>query len=178
MNLYIDSLPNKDLGIINFGSTENGLRILSTGRYSGLAAVLEHGVNHGLPRIENSPKTKVVKKQLIEYFQGKRKIFDLELDLDYMPPFKFKALQAAFRIPHGQVITYGDLAEMAGSPKAARAAGQAMATNPIPLIIPCHRVVGSNGRLTGFGLLGGVEIKKRLLQMEGVAFKGDRVVLN
>ena len=178
MKLYIDSLINKDLGIIHFGATENGLRILSTGRYSGLAAVLEHGVNYGLPRIENSRKTIEIKSQLKEYLQGKRKGFDLQLDLDYLPPFKFKALQAAYRIPHGRVITYGELAEMAGSPKAARAAGQAMATNPIPIVIPCHRVVGSTGRLTGFGLDGGVDIKKRLLQMEGVAFKSDRVILN
>jgi methylated-DNA-[protein]-cysteine S-methyltransferase len=177
MNLYIDSLKIKDIGIINFGVTENGLRILSTGRYSGLATVLEHGVNHGLSRSEDQRETKDVKNQLEEYLKGKRKVFNLGLDLDYMPPFKFKALHTALRIPFGQVITYGELAEMAGSPKAARAAGQAMATNPIPIVIPCHRVVGSTGQLTGFGLEGGIKIKKRLLQMEGAAFKGDRVLL-
>jgi methylated-DNA-[protein]-cysteine S-methyltransferase len=101
--------------------------------------------------------------QLDAYFAGKLKTFSLNLYLD-VKPFQKKVLTTLRRVPYGQTISYGKLAEKIGSPKASRAVGQANAKNPIPIVIPCHRVIGSNGNLTGFG--GGISIKQALLDLE------------
>lgn len=103
---------------------------------------------------------------------GELVVFDLDtLALEECPPFHRRALEAAYRIPRGQVTTYRGLALDAGVPAAARAAGNAMATNPFPIVIPCHRVVRSNGELGGFG--GGLHMKRRLLEIEGIRFTLD-----
>jgi len=114
--------------------------------------------------------------QVTEYFDGKRVEFDLLLDLEGQPPFRVKALSACAKIPFGKVLTYGELAAKAGNPKAARAAGGAMAHNPIALIIPCHRVVGSDKGLHGFSSPGGLKTKAILLRHEGVTIEHERVV--
>ena len=108
-----------------------------------------------------------VTHQLNEYFAGYRKFFELKLDLN-LPPFYYKALMAVKSIPYGEYRTYKEIAMIAGSPKAIRAAGSANAKNPIPIVIPCHRVLGSGGRLGGYG--GGLNIKKILLNLEGVIY--------
>jgi len=111
---------------------------------------------------------------LRRYFRGEG--VDLSrypVDLSTQPAFLRRALLAARRIPYGEVRTYGWLARAAGNPRAARAAGQAMSHNPVPLLIPCHRVVGTGGRLTGFG--GGLALKRALLELEGVACGANRV---
>ena len=105
--------------------------------------------------------------QLNEYFAGYRKFFELKLDLD-LPPFYYKALMAVKSIPYGEYRTYKEIAMIAGSPKAIRAAGSANAKNPIPIVIPCHRVLGSRGRLGGYG--GGLNRKNFLLNLEGVIY--------
>ena len=105
--------------------------------------------------------------QLNEYFAGYRKFFELKLDLD-LPPFYYKALMAVKSIPYGEYRTYKEIAMIAGSPKAIRAAGSANAKNPIPIVIPCHRVLGSGGRLGGYG--GGLNIKNFLLNLEGIIY--------
>jgi methylated-DNA-[protein]-cysteine S-methyltransferase len=115
-------------------------------------------------------------QQVIEYFDGKRLEFDLPLDLEGQSPFRTKVLLACAKIPFGKVLTYGALAAKAGSPKAARAAGGAMAHNPIALIIPCHRVVGGDKGLHGFSSPGGLKTKAILLRNEGVSLKDERVV--
>lgn len=91
--------------------------------------------------------------------------------------FRESVYSVAKRIPKGKVLTYGQLAALAGSPGAARAAGMCMKQNPDATTIPCHRVVASDGKLTGFAFGDGVSTKKQLLQREGVAFIGDRVNL-
>ena len=101
------------------------------------------------------------------YFAGERASFGrYRLDLSGTPPFLSRALRAARSIPYGQVRSYGWLAAAAGNPRAARAAGQAMARNPLPIVVPCHRVVAADGSLGGFG--GGLEMKRALLELEGV----------
>jgi len=101
--------------------------------------------------------------QLREYFAGKRTTFDLAL-IPQGTEFQVKVWNELRRIPYGETISYKQLAERIGKPKAVRAVGAANGANPIPIVIPCHRVIGNDGSLTGFG--GGLPLKKRLLELE------------
>jgi len=103
-------------------------------------------------------------RQLGEYFAGRRTTFDLVLAPEGTP-FQLRTWEALRSIPYGETITYGELARRIGKPTASRAVGAANGANPIPIVIPCHRVIGSNGDLTGFG--GGLDTKLKLLQLEG-----------
>jgi methylated-DNA-[protein]-cysteine S-methyltransferase len=112
-------------------------------------------------------------EDLRRYFAGERVDFSTYLvELSGHPPFRQAALRAARQIPYGEVRSYRWLAEAVGNPRAARAAGQAMRSNPIPLVIPCHRVVGANGALTGFG--GGLAMKRALLTLEATRLEENR----
>jgi len=102
-------------------------------------------------------------KQFDEYFRGKRKVFDLPLNLRGTE-FQLKTWKQLQTIPYGQTRSYGQLAEMTGDPKASRAVGMANNKNPISIIVPCHRVIGHDGKLTGYG--GGLELKQQLLDLE------------
>jgi len=104
--------------------------------------------------------------QLQEYFQGERRDFDIRLDLLGLPPFSAVVLKQLIRIPYGTTVTYGELASLAGRPRAARAVGRAMAINPLPLLIPCHRVVGAGGKMTGYSGGEGIATKEWLLEHE------------
>jgi methylated-DNA-[protein]-cysteine S-methyltransferase len=103
--------------------------------------------------------------KLRRFFDGQPVSFDEPLDMSDATGFQRRVWEATRRIPRGQTLTYGQVARQVGSPRAARAVGQAMARNPWPAIVPCHRVVGHDGRLTGFG--GGLDMKRRMLDMEG-----------
>ena len=105
-------------------------------------------------------------KQLCDYLTGKRRSFDVDLDLSWMTPFRRRVMEACADVPRGQTSTYAELARIAGSPAAYRAVGRTMATNPVPIVVPCHRILGSSGGLHGFG--GGLDMKARLLALEGV----------
>ena len=109
-----------------------------------------------------------VRRELDEYFDGRRRPFDLPLDLR-VADFPAAVLHELARVPYGQTDTYGKLAARAGRPRAARAVGTIMNRNPIPIVLPCHRIVGANGALTGYA--GGLEVKRRLLELEGAIFK-------
>lgn len=106
-------------------------------------------------------------QRLQRYFQGQAVEFSAKLDWEGATPFQKAVWQETKAIPLGETRTYGWLAAQVGRPGAARAVGRAMATNPIPLIVPCHRVVGSQGQLTGFG--GGLAMKRALLELEAKA---------
>jgi len=107
----------------------------------------------------------LVRRELDEYFEGRRREFDLQLDLSPVSGFNRDALRELSLVPYGQVTTYGALAAKVGHPKAARAVGGAMNRNPIPIVLPCHRVVGANGKLVGYA--GGLDRKELLLKLEG-----------
>jgi methylated-DNA-[protein]-cysteine S-methyltransferase len=104
------------------------------------------------------------RRELDEYFEGRRTEFDLPLDLR-VAPFHQAVLSELARVPYGRTTTYGALAATVGRPRAARAVGTVMHSNPIPIVLPCHRVVGANGSLTGYG--GGLHVKRALLELEG-----------
>jgi len=104
--------------------------------------------------------------QLGEYLTGHRKQFDLALDLSHLSPFQQQVLRFTAEIPYGQTSTYKEIASLAGNANAARAVGRVEATNPIPIIIPCHRVLGTDGRLHGYGGPGGIKLKAWLLDLE------------
>jgi len=105
-----------------------------------------------------------VRRELDEYFEGRRREFDVPLDLR-VEGFQEAVLHELARVPYGRTDTYGHLATLVGRPKAARAVGTVMNRNPIPIVLPCHRIVGANGSLTGYG--GGLPAKKLLLELEG-----------
>ena len=115
------------------------------------------------------------KRELVEYFEGKRDRFEMPLDLSRATPFQKKAYKVMSTIPFGEVRTYRWLAEKTGNPKAVRAAGSANAHNRWPVVIPCHRIVGSDGRLTGFSAPGGLDLKAALLKLEGIPSEAGRV---
>lgn len=117
---------------------------------------------HSLELNENALRE--VRTQIGEYFRGKRRQFDLPVHLEGTD-FQRRVWNQLRGIGYGETISYGELALRVGAPRAARAVGRANATNPVALVIPCHRVIGQAGQLTGYG--GGMEIKKALLVLEG-----------
>lgn len=147
---------------------------------AGICSVILPG-SHDEPDAEtgsigSSELTEKAAGLLSAYFRGEDVIFTaLPVDLTGVAPFRKKILMAIRAIPAGEVKSYGEIAMMAGTPRAARAIGGAMACNPVPVIIPCHRIVAGDGKLTGFSAPGGIKIKKLLLEMEGIEFKGNIV---
>ena len=118
------------------------------------------------PRVLRAPRSvDSVRRELDEYFAQKRRAFDLTLDLRGMSPFTVSVLKTLARVPFGETTTYGALAARVGRPRAARAVGTVMNRNRIPIVLPCHRVVGSTGDLVGYG--GGLDRKVALLELEG-----------
>ena len=113
--------------------------------------------------VYNEKPLETARKQLEEYFAGERKDFDLPLSLNGTE-FQISVLEALQEIPYGETTSYGAIAKQIGRPKAMRAVGAANGRNPIPIIVPCHRVIGSSGDLTGFG--GGLDTKEALLRLE------------
>ena len=110
-----------------------------------------------------TPNDNIIVKQLNEYFAGSRTVFNINKKL-IGTPFQLRVWQALEEIPYGETVTYKQIAEKIGQPKAVRAVGGAIHRNPIPIIIPCHRVVGSNGKMVGFAF--GIGIKEWLLKLE------------
>jgi methylated-DNA-[protein]-cysteine S-methyltransferase len=122
-------------------------------------------------RVLRSPRpTDDARRQLDEYFAGKRHEFDLEVDLRPAREFGRAVLEQLARVPYGELTTYGTLAARAGRPRAARAVGTVMNRNPVPIVLPCHRVVGSTGSLVGYA--GGLGRKRTLLELEGALLPG------
>jgi len=106
-----------------------------------------------------------VRNELDEYLAGKRRVFDLDLDVRFVPDYHRRVLHELARVGYGETTTYGELAAKTGNARAARAVGTVMNRNPIPIVLPCHRVIGANGSLTGYG--GGLDRKEHLLRLEG-----------
>jgi len=117
-------------------------------------------------RVLRAPRAvDLVRRELDEYFDQRRSVFDLALDLRGLTSFSTQVLGELARVPYGHTATYGELAARAGRPGAARAVGTIMNRNPVPIVLPCHRIVGASGALVGYG--GGLDRKERLLRLEG-----------
>ena len=127
--------------------------------------VTERMREHGIEVVEDPARTADLRRQLEEYFAGERREFDLTLAPEGTP-FERSVWEELRRIPFGETRSYGEIARAIGRPNAFRAVGRANGANPIPIVVPCHRVIGSDGSLTGFG--GGLEAKSRLLEIEGL----------
>ena len=118
------------------------------------------------PRVLESPgRFDELRRELDQYFAGNRREFEVPLDWRLSGGFVRSVLEQTARIPFGETRTYAEIAGLAGSPRAYRAAGSALGANPIPIVVPCHRVLRSGGGLGGYG--GGLEVKERLLELEG-----------
>ncbi len=154
------------LGLLLIAATERGLVRLAL-PVEAQDAVLEDLARRLSPRVLCAPRASVeqARRQLDEYFAGRRREFELPLDWELTRGFRRAVLHATARIPYGQTASYRDVATRAGSPAAVRAAGTALATNPLPIVVPCHRVLRSGGALGSY--LGGAEMKARLLALEG-----------
>jgi len=152
------------LGSLLVAATPRGLVRLS---YGAEGEVLEDLAGRLSPRILEAPaRLDEVRRELDEYFDGRRSGFDVPIDWSLTRGFTGKVLRATARIGFGKTSTYAEVAGRAGSPRAVRAAGNALGANPIPVVVPCHRVLRTGGALGGY--TGGVERKEFLLRLEGV----------
>ena len=158
------------IGALVAAATPSGLVRLAYEDFNGgLDAVLDTLSGRLSPRILEQPaKLDAVRRELDEYFDNKRTDFDVPIDWALYSDFGRRVLQATARVPYGATATYGDVAATAGNAKASRAAGRALGANAIPIIVPCHRIIGTSGKLTGY--TGGMHRKEALLRLEGIAF--------
>lgn len=154
------------IGRLLVATTSKGLVRVSF-HYEAEDLVLDELARRVSPRVVKAPgKVAAVARELDEYFRGRRKAFDVPVDWALVGPYARKVLRATAAIPFGQVSTYREVAGKAGNPAASRAAGNALGSNPIPVVVPCHRVLRTNGGLGGYA--GGLDKKELLLRLEGV----------
>ncbi|MEX0992565.1 MAG: methylated-DNA--[protein]-cysteine S-methyltransferase [Solirubrobacterales bacterium] len=154
------------VGEVLVAATPRGLVRIAYGDFWDAEEALNDLAARISPRVLEVPSYfDGVRSELDEYFAGKRTSFDLPIDWSLTGGFTRKVLKHTAKIPYGEVSTYRDMAAAAGSPRGARAAGNALGANPIPIVVPCHRVLHSGGGLGGYG--GGLEYKKLLLELEG-----------
>lgn len=152
------------VGLLQLAATENGMRRLQFGEWDQL----HDRKNENW--VESSTVLAPYIEQLRAYFAGELRDFNFSLDL-VGTEFQRRCWEALCRIPYGSTCTYAELAREVGSPKSFRAVGQANHRNPVAIVVPCHRVIGADGTLTGYG--GGLSIKEKLLRLEGAAIQAD-----
>ena len=155
------------LGDLIVAVTPRGLIRLAYGARESSDQVLDELASRVSPRVlESPPALDDVRRELDEYFAGKRSHFDLPIDWRLHDGFSRRVLRATAKIPFGNVLSYAQVAAKAGSPRAYRAAGNALGSNRMPIVVPCHRVLASGGKIGGY--TGGLERKEYLLHLEGV----------
>jgi methylated-DNA-[protein]-cysteine S-methyltransferase len=154
-------LADTPIGTLFVAATDRGLYQISFDPDRGLDELSGH-LGRRVLRVPR--KLDATRRELDEYFAGRRTEFDLPLDVR-VAEFNRIVLRELALVPYGHVTTYGALAAKVGRPRAARAVGVVMNRNPIPIVLPCHRVIGANGSLTGYG--GGLDRKRTLLELEG-----------
>ncbi len=167
--LYIGQTSGTPLGKFWLAVSDLGLVSVEWGRSRGeFEAYLSRRFKRN---IEYSPgRIRDAAMQLKEYLNGQRRSFTLAVDWSVLRQFQQMVLQVTFEIPYGETRTYKEIAGQIGRPLAARAVGRAEATNPMPLVVPCHRVIGMDGKLHGYGMAEGLKTKAWLLMLEGTLF--------
>jgi methylated-DNA-[protein]-cysteine S-methyltransferase len=155
------------VGPLYIAVSEKGLADITFGQGLSEDQFRETLLARGFKPVQDSNAASLVTRQLNEYFNGRRMEFDVPLDLSGVTPFTKSVLHATAHVPYGQVRTYQDIAKTIGQPTATRAVGNSLNRNPIPLIIPCHRIVRSDHSLGGYG--GGPDKKQALLKLEGAS---------
>jgi methylated-DNA-[protein]-cysteine S-methyltransferase len=155
------------IGPLLIAATDAGVVEITFGRNHSTAEFLAHMVERGFDPVPDSNAIQPVVKQLTEYFQGSRNVFDVPVDFSGLSPFAKDVLQATAAVPFGGVATYSDIAKRIANPGASRAVGNALGRNPVPIILPCHRVVPADHSIGKY--TGGVDIKVSLLSIEGAA---------
>ncbi|MGE3974240.1 MAG: methylated-DNA--[protein]-cysteine S-methyltransferase [Bdellovibrionales bacterium] len=167
-NLFYDFIDSS-IGVVAFAWSSKGLKAVQLPEKTSRATIqklLNRFPEATLTQKSNDPLAKDLRKKVQNLLAGKPESFSsIPLDI-YSSPFHKKVYEVLKKVKPGQVLTYKELATQAGSPLASRAVGQAMARNPVPLVIPCHRVMGSQGSLTGFTAADGVKLKSTLLRLE------------
>jgi methylated-DNA-[protein]-cysteine S-methyltransferase len=162
------SIEPSPVGDLVVAVTPRGLIRVAYGAEERSDTVLEELARRVSPRVLEAPAAlDEVRRELDEYFDGRRTSFDVPVDWRLHDGFSRRVLRATYRIPYGKLLTYAEVAAKAGSPRGSRAAGNALGSNRIPIVVPCHRVVRSGGTLGGY--TGGIERKQYLLGLEGVA---------
>ncbi len=152
-------------GSLLLATTSRGLVKVSLPAYNPDEALEDLAIRVS-PRVLEAPaRLDEVRRQLDRYFEGRLREFDLPLDWELTKGFRRRVLRATYRIPYGQTRSYKQMATSAGNERAVRAAGTALGSNPIPIVVPCHRVLRSGGALGGYG--GGLPMKRALLELEG-----------
>jgi O-6-methylguanine DNA methyltransferase len=165
--IYYDQLEESPLGPLWVAAGPHGLVAVEySGSEASFRAYLAKLTKGSLVR--SAEKVAAAKKQVRLYLLGERTAFDLEVDLSGITPFQRRVLEETRRVPRGRVSTYAEIARRIGSPKAVRAVGQALRRNPIPIVVPCHRVISSDGSLGGYGGNLRDARKLELLKLEGV----------
>ncbi len=170
--VYYGYAPRTRVGPLYAAVNERGVVALDFGlSEQEFVARVSHRTKATLVRSDDQAATAL--KQVQEYLDGQRTTFDLPLDMSRMSEFQRRVLNIALKIPRGQYLTYGDVAKAIGKPQASRAVGQALGHNPVPIVIPCHRVLGSDGSLHGYSGGGGIRTKAWLLRLEGASVPGS-----
>jgi methylated-DNA-[protein]-cysteine S-methyltransferase len=162
------------IGPLLIAVTDDGVCEIEFGRSTTVAAFLGRLTGRGFDPVADQRAIAPVVKQLSEYFQGRRNTFDVPVDFSGLSPFARDVLQATARVPFGGVATYSEIAKRIGNPGASRAVGNALGRNPIPVILPCHRVVPADHSIGKY--TGGVDIKVKLLSLEGAALPAGALV--
>jgi methylated-DNA-[protein]-cysteine S-methyltransferase len=165
--VYYCALPSP-IGRLFVAASEAGLMRVSFQQPE--RAFIEQLRRAGIEPVRSRARTADVVHQLRAYFAGERRAFDIRVDLSGISPFQRDVLMAAASIPAGEVVSYGEIARRIGRPGGSRAVGQALGHNPIPIVIPCHRVIAAGGQIGGYG--GGLARKRRLLRLEGARAVG------
>ncbi|MCS7010391.1 MAG: methylated-DNA--[protein]-cysteine S-methyltransferase [Anaerolineales bacterium] len=164
--LYFGDVPGTPLGTLWIAVSDLGLAAIAWGRTQAefetyLTRRFKRPLRYHPQRIAQAAD------EVCQYLAGQRHQFTLPIDWSLLRPFQQAVLRATCEIPYGETRTYKQIAEQISRPKAARAVGRAEATNPMPLVIPCHRVIGTDGKLHGYTMGEGIETKNRLLKLEG-----------
>ena len=163
--IYTGELNGTPLGDLRLAASDFGLVAVE---WADSQSALDSYLGRLKRPVQPDPKkVKPYARELSEYLNGKRTAFTIPVDWTFFTPFQREALQAVYRIPYGEIRTYIDIAREINRPLAYRAVGAANAMNPMPLVIPCHRVIGADGKLHGYGGGEGLPTKEWLLRLEG-----------